>query len=196
MLADPTVALRRRLTERRTTPVAACGLLLTALVATGGCLRGHPDDDGRRITRHIAMHDTGAVARTRWGKPALIGPDGSLSIDGVAVPLDPAQRRAAKRYHDLTAALYADALALAGTPDSAAAKLDAAAGDGIPATPAVDATASPPYADHGWATGELCARIGELEAAQRALVDAAPAFKPHATLPDGIGAQCASALIR
>lgn len=170
--------------------VTACVLLLAAAAVSNGCAREHPDDDGKRITRHIAMHDEGAITRTRQGKPALIDQDGGLSIDGTAVPLSPAQRRLAKRYHDLTAALYADGLTLASASDPAGGP-DAPVGDDIiPLAAAPDASVE----DRNRVARRLCGRIGELQVTERALADAVPAFKPHATLPADAGKLCKDGL--
>lgn len=140
---------------------------------------------GDSVIKHLTFENDGRIGvKARGGDVAWITPTGEIEIDGKPLPLDAEQRALALRYHAEATALHSDALAIGKAGVAMAGKTLGNVAQGLlggnpdDIGPKVEADAE----EIEVKATRLCRRVGTLQAAQDALKQAVPAFKPHARI--------------
>ena len=160
--------------------VLALPLFALALV---GCGSHDRVTIGNSVLNHIELGDD-RISLHGDREVAVITKQGDLSIDGKAVTLNPTQRSQAQRLYSNAMGVRDDGVAIGKAGADMAGKAVSGAIEGLvkgdPGSVGdkMDAEAN----NIAQQAKKLCKRVIEMRAAQDALVETLPAFKPFATL--------------
>ena len=169
---------------------ATCVVFL--FVAVVGCSSGKSDSTSDSVMKHITLKEGRVGANAANGKIAWIDSTGALEIDGQLVALTPEQQALTLQYkananaiRDQGIEIGKSGAKIAGTAISSVVEgMKSGNPDQIGSKVEADAKAIEAQAY------KLCAKIGELQASQDALVAVVPAFLPYATITDETAADC------
>lgn len=170
------------------TTAFASTLLAVALVGCGSHDRVTVGDS---VLKHIELGDD-RISLHGGREVAVITKQGDLSIDGKAVALNPAQRSQAQRLYVNAVGVRDDGIAIGKAGAAIAGKAvtetieGMVKGDPGAVGDKMDAEAN----NITQQAMRLCKRVVEMRAAQDALVESLPAFKPFATLDQGTVTDC------
>jgi len=167
-------------------------LLAFLLVAVAGCSPGNSDSTSDSVLKHITLMDDRVGANSASGSTAWIDSTGTLEIDGKEVVLNPEQQALALRYQadahairDQGIEIGKSGAKIAGTAiKSVVEEMRSGSPEKIGSRVEAEAKVIEAQAH------ELCAKIGQLQASQDALVAEVPAFLPYATITDETAADC------
>lgn len=165
------------------------GVLAAAIVALLAACDAHDHSGftafGRAEGGRIVLH-------SRSAPDALLGADGSLSIDGQPVAVTPAQQALLRSLHEQVETLQHDAVATGKAGAATAAATMSAVAEGLsnhdPESigPRVDAAAAKVEAG----ATKICTDLAALRATQQTLAAQLPAFAPYASINAGEVSDC------
>lgn len=188
MIAFPTHLRPRDFAMKLATAAFACTLLALALVGCGSQDRA---TIGNSVLKGIELGDD-RISLHGGRDVAVITKQGDLSIGGKAVALNPAQRSQAQRLYANAVGVRDDGIAIGKAGAAIAGKAVSETIEGmVKGDPGAVGDKMDAEANNiAQQAQRLCKRVVEMRAAQDALVETLPAFKPFATLDRGSVTDC------